>query len=373
MKVFEHGQTPLELRRFGGQDSGPLRAWDAADELVVDYLREQKNHVAEVLFVNDAFGALTLCQGEWASETFTDSHCSQLAIVRNALNNSIEVEGLRLLNSIDQVTIQPTHLVVKIPKRIELLEYQLMQLSKTVLASTKIILAGMVKHTPRAVFDISMRWLSAVQVHRAQRKARLIEGRNLSVPSGYVYKPSGYRLPGLGLSITSHPQLFSAGKLDHASRLLISFFASRNETNVLDLGCGTGVLGLAYASHHPKAAVSFTDESKTAVRIAELNWNQNGFEPNRGTFEVDDCLEKHPCGHYDLVVCNPPFHLGHSVETSTARRMFVGARRCLSSGGRFLVVANRHLGYHRQLKELFSTAKTISSDPRFVVIESVKK
>ncbi|WP_234364664.1 methyltransferase, partial [Streptomyces sp. SM8] len=46
--------------------------------------------------------------------------------------------------------------------------------------------------------------------------------------------------------------------------------------------------------------------------------------------------------------------------------MFAGARRVLRPGGELWVVANRHLGHHRQLRRLFGNCVTAASDPKFV-------
>ena len=47
---------------------------------------------------------------------------------------------------------------------------------------------------------------------------------------------------------------------------------------------------------------------------------------------------------FDLLLCNPPFHLGHSVDDYAGRRLLQGAAEHLVSGGRLVAVANRHLG-----------------------------
>ncbi|MGW9367216.1 class I SAM-dependent methyltransferase, partial [Streptomyces albidoflavus] len=74
----------------------------------------------------------------------------------------------------------------------------------------------------------------------------------------------------------------------------------------------------------------------------------------------------------DLVLTNPPFHSHQAVTDATARRMFAGARRVLRPGGELWVVANRHLGHHRQLRRLFGNCATAASDPKFVVLRAVK-
>ena len=63
----------------------------------------------------------------------------------------------------------------------------------------------------------------------------------------------------------------------------------------------------------------------------------------------------------------------HRATTdSTAWRMFAGARRALRPGGELWVVGNRHLGYHLKLRRIFGNCEVIDSNPKFVVLRSVK-
>ena len=134
-------------------------------------------------------------------------------------------------------------------------------------------------------------------------------------------------------------------------------------TRVVDLGCGTGVLGLAARSRWPDTTVLFTDSSYLSVATVLAA----GADP--GQCLVDDAGRDLPPGA-DLVLCNPPFHAGRARTRAVAARMFANAARALSEHGALWVVSNRHLDYHRGLRRWFDAVTVRSGDPRFTVIEA---
>ena len=72
--------------------------------------------------------------------------------------------------------------------------------------------------------------------------------------------------------------------------------------------------------------------------------------------------------YFDLVLCNPPFHMGQQQDTSIAERLFSQAHRALRGGGELWVVGNRHLSYHIKLKKRFGNAEVAAANRKFVVL-----
>lgn len=77
------------------------------------------------------------------------------------------------------------------------------------------------------------------------------------------------------------------------------------KTNVLDLGTGSGAIGLTLAAEWPRANVLCTDISEGALTIARQNMNQIGVA-DTVRFQVSDWFDK-VIGTYDLIVSNPPY------------------------------------------------------------------
>lgn len=76
-------------------------------------------------------------------------------------------------------------------------------------------------------------------------------------------------------------------------------------TNVLDLCCGSGCIGLTVASK-TDAKVTFADVSKYALKVTKYNAERIGVSKKKIKYVCTDMFGK-VRGRYDLIVCNPPY------------------------------------------------------------------
>ena len=152
------------------------------------------------------------------------------------------------------------------------------------------------------------------------------------------------------------PGVFSAKRLDPGSELLIEGLARmampKPPRRIIDLGCGTGVLGLAAAKLFPGAEVLLVDADTRAVQCAERNVARLGLG-DRCRVLWWDAHEKPPETGFDWALLNPPFHhRGPEVELVPAYAFFESLAGWLTRNGRALVVANRTLPYEAPLARL---------------------
>lgn len=76
---------------------------------------------------------------------------------------------------------------------------------------------------------------------------------------------------------------------------------------VLDLGCGSGCVGLTLAARHPQIRVTLTDVSKAALTVTRRNAQRLGVE-ERCTFIVGDWFAAiRRRERFTVVLCNPPY------------------------------------------------------------------
>lgn len=75
-------------------------------------------------------------------------------------------------------------------------------------------------------------------------------------------------------------------------------------TTVLDLGCGSGVIGLSLAAAWPAAQVTLADVSPEALSLAQENASSLGLENVRFS---ETSLFSSLTGRYDLIVANLPY------------------------------------------------------------------
>ena len=75
----------------------------------------------------------------------------------------------------------------------------------------------------------------------------------------------------------------------------------------------------------------------------------------------------------DLIVCNPPFHIGTSVHTGAALGLFGAAGRVLAPGGELWTVFNSHLAYNKALTRAVGPTRVVGSNAKFTVTMSTRR
>lgn len=372
---FEVPQGRFTLKRLPYCNSGFLQAWDAADEYLLNYLSEKTPSIgAKITLLNDSFGALALALHSYRPVAISDSFLSQQATLHNLQRNGLVTDSVQLLDSLSIPDDFIDYLLIKIPKTLGLLEYQLHRLRPLLKPSSTIIAAGMVKSLPANAWKLLERLIGPTTPSLAIKKARLIftaYDPNLRLPANPY--PVTYPLENTDFIITNHANVFSRDRLDIGTRLLLQHLPARsNCRDIIDLGCGNGVVGLMLAKQWPNASITFVDESFMAVASAQENFQKAFGGTRRASFIVGDCLSGFPADSADCIVCNPPFHQQHAIGGHIAWQMFRQSYTVLRKGGELRIIGNRHLNYQQSLKKLFGNWELIASNAKFVVLKAIK-
>ncbi|CAG8998149.1 MAG: Ribosomal RNA large subunit methyltransferase G [Candidatus Celerinatantimonas neptuna] len=359
----------LHLERIPRQHPENLKAWNAADELLVDYVEQKIPTVLTLALFNDDFGALSCALGEYQQHWYSDSWLAHQALSSNReanhLSPVVAQNTMRLAQSADVW-------LVKVPKTLAHLEHQLALISQYASPDQPIILAGMVKFLSRGVFALIEQYFGPLTTSLAKKKARLIFTR-AQKPSSVSPYPKRWSAAPYPWQLEDHANVFCLGKLDIGSRFLIENLPDGNYSNIIDLGCGNGLLSLAALSKWPDAHLLACDESFMAVESTRTNLLTNSPDVAKQiNVMADNGLGKQPDQCADLILCNPPFHQQQTIATHIARHMFFDAKRCLRAEGELCIVANRHLPYLPLLKKIFGQVKILASNRKFVILIAKK-
>lgn len=131
-------------------------------------------------------------------------------------------------------------------------------------------------------------------------------------PDIYFKKRIPYTSQGEQFAFDVGHTLFSSFQIDDGTDLLLRLLAPDSPPQrILDLGCGTGVLGIVLARRYPNAHVVLADKDLLAVRYARHNCQHN-HTPNT---EVIGSVgtESVPDDPYDLIVSNIPAKIGDAA------------------------------------------------------------
>lgn len=187
----------------------------------------------------------------------------------------------------------------------------------------------------------------------------LLEKENPSPPLPPLWRRFEAELLGRRFAFYHLPGVFSAGKVDPASKLLLLALLEelgpegvRGKT-FLDLGAGYGALTL------PLAALGGVGVEDDLVSVLSMkrSLEENGLEATLLHSDVDSDLTRE--ARFDIIVTNPPFHVGGAVILDVAQAFVSVAAARLRPGGRFFLVANPFLKYEPLLEEAFGAFRTL--------------
>lgn len=171
------------------------------------------------------------------------------------------------------------------------------------------------------------------------------------------------------LKFTSDSGVFSKGGIDFGSSLLLkTLIIKKDDSMILDVGCGYGPIGITIAKMNENSHVDMVDVNLRAIKLAIKNAEKNGVG-NVTIFESNS-YEKIK-NMYDLVVTNPPIRAGKIV----VHNIILGAHEHLNDGGSLWCVIQKKQGAESALKvlrEKYSNVVIHSKDKLYYIIEAIK-
>lgn len=151
---------------------------------------------------------------------------------------------------------------------------------------------------------------------------------------------------------------------------------------ILDLGCGSGIIGLTLAARGCTNILS-TDVSATALYATQENAQALGLTTAVTPFACNmlpsskelqalsgDKANVFGSGKFKYIVTNPPFHQGIERTTSPTLDMIAKAKDHLTADGALYLVGNTSLHYEQTLQEAFTTVTTLAATTKFTVFKA---
>jgi 16S rRNA (guanine1207-N2)-methyltransferase len=361
------------LRRFPDVEASNLQAWDATDKLLLETASDLLAPDTRLAVIGDRYGALTL--GALAAcgirnvKVHQDLITGERALRNNAamldIDSGFEQLPLSaaLFDGIDVVLLQ-------LPKTLAELEEVADAVARHAAPDTDLLAGGRVKHMTLGMNAVLQRYFADVQPQLARHKSRVLIARDTLPVTGPPPFPVADRNSELDLTVCARGAVFAGTKLDIGTRFLLRYLPDMpTARNVVDLGCGTGILAAMYARSHPESKVTATDQSAAAVDSARATSEANGLA-GRITVLQDDAMDSLPDGSAGLILLNPPFHLGASVHAGAGIKMFRAAGRVLMPGGELWTVYNSHLQYVPALERFVGPTRIAGRNAKFTVAVS---
>ncbi|MNO87775.1 Ribosomal RNA small subunit methyltransferase C [compost metagenome] len=163
------------------------------------------------------------------------------------------------------------------------------------------------------------------------------------------------------LQVITLPGVFSHGRLDRGSALLLEQLDNLPSGHVLDFGCGAGVIGATLKRRYPASRLTLLDVDAFAIESSRLTLAANGLE---GEVIAGDGIDAAP-SDLAAIVSNPPFHQGVHTSYQATEQLLREAARHLHAGGELRLVANSFLRYPPLIEQHLGACRTLAEADGF--------
>lgn len=395
------------LRRHPDIEADNLFAVDASDRLILDEadaaIQATREQPGRVVVIGDTYGALTLAVAGVLEvhgiRVHQDARSGELALAENARRVlDVDLSGrFRNLPLGRELLEGATVVLLQLPRSLAALDEYARAIAAYADPSVVVYAGGRVKHMTPAMNEVLAASFGDVSATLARQKSRVLIAR---APREGI-APAEMRREFHAdhqLWVCATGGAFAGTKIDIGTRLLLEHLSAMKPDArlAIDLGCGTGVLASALAlsrpgadadadsgddadsdsgeaaAEHPPLRVIATDQSSAAIESTRATVEANGLT-DRVAAVRDDALAGFDDASADLILLNPPFHVGSTVHAGIALKLFEAAGRVLAPGGELWTVFNSHLSYRAALQRTVGATRHVDRTPKFTVMVSVKR
>jgi len=366
------------LRRWPDVEAENLFAYDAADRLLLATAEPLLAGLdgpdgAAIAVVNDHYGALTLslaARGLTGVRVHQDPLSGELALANNA--EALGLGGYRRHPLGPEMFDGVRLLLLQLPRSLDALEEIAGWVARSAAPDVVVLAAGRVKHMTKAMNEVLGTAFGQVTAGLARQKARVLTATRPVPAASSRFPLEGSHDVGLPapLRLVAFGGTFGGANLDVGTRFLLPLLdGARDCRTAVDLGCGNGTIAAYLALRRPELQVIATDQSASAVASTKATAEANGVA-GRITVRRDDGLSGLADASAELIVLNPPFHIGNAVHAGIALKLFADAGRVLAPGGELWTVWNSHLGYRPALQRLVGPTRQVARNSKFTVTVS---
>jgi 16S rRNA (guanine1207-N2)-methyltransferase len=265
--------------------------------------------------------------------------------------------------------------VIYLQKGSELNDLVAAMTSHAVRPGGTVLMVGENKAGIRSATTVLERRVGPIRSSDAARHCVLYETRTEQAPGGAIDLQAWERefvipLGDRSVTLVSLPGVFSHGRLDDGTRFLLDHLPADISGHVLDLGCGSGVIGVVIKTLNPRCEVSLVDASALAVEATTRTFARNNIAARHiGPADIFDGVD----GTFDLIISNPPFHQGIATNYDIVSAFLAECDRHLNPDGLVVLVANKFLPYEELMAQALSRPAVIAQDQKYKVLSSRKQ
>jgi len=235
--------------------------------------------------------------------------------------------------------------VIAFPKSKPELAYTLAMIAPYVSEQTCIIFVGDNKGGIKSVAKQSTDYIECCIKQDAARHCLIFTGKHSQVGKAFHlndwFNYYDVTFNEQTIKVAALPGVFSQKGLDKGTKVLLDNLPHSFKGDVLDFGCGAGIISAAIAKASPETKLTLIDISALAIASSQETLSINHLN---GKCIASDGLSE-ITQSFDHIVSNPPFHQGLKTHYAATELFLSRCSKHIKLQGQLVVVANSFLQY----------------------------
>lgn len=249
--------------------------------------------------------------------------------------------------------------IIQFPKSKAELTFTLAMIAESVSQESLILIVGENKSGIKSLEKLTSEQLQDCAKIDSARHCLLFAGNMITPQVPFILenwlKHYTFTINDIAVEVTALPGVFSQNGLDIGTQVMLEHLPKKITGEVLDFGCGAGVIASYLGKTCPEISLSLLDVSALALYSAQKTLKLNNISakvfPSNSLSNVTR--------KYDHVISNPPFHQGLKTNYQATETFLSKVKPYLTRKGKVTVVANSFLRYQPIMEEAIGHTKIL--------------
>ncbi|XBC43067.1 MAG: 16S rRNA (guanine(1207)-N(2))-methyltransferase RsmC [Buchnera aphidicola (Kaburagia rhusicola ensigallis)] len=232
---------------------------------------------------------------------------------------------------------------------------------------TPIFLVGEKRSGIQTAKKLLKTWINLEKIDSAKH-CHLFSG-NIVVRPKFKFESFIYKQTWKDIFVKTIPGVFSYNKIDIGSQLLISTFSKSIKGDILDIGCGSGILSVSLAKQSSEVKLTLVDTNIAALISSQLTLECNNIIGDIFPSDVYSNIHK----KFNFIMSNPSFHCNSKINLRCISTIIKDSVRYLKKQGEIRIVVNSSISCDPFFKCAFAKYNILKENTQFKVYQAYQK
>jgi 16S rRNA (guanine1207-N2)-methyltransferase len=270
-----------------------------------------------------------------------------------------------VFNAHYQSEVKHDLVIIQFPKSKAEFTFTLAMIAESLSQESLVLVVGENKSGIKSLAKLTIGQLQDCAKVDSARHCLLFAANMLAEQTPFILKnwlkPYSFSINDTVVEVVALPGVFSQNGLDVGTQVLLENFSKKMSGDLLDFGCGAGVIASYFGKIFPDVNLHLLDVSALALYSALEtliinNLTGQVFPSN----SLSNVKEK-----YNYVISNPPFHQGLKTNYLATETFLSKIKLHLKPKGQVTIVANSFLRYQPIMEEEIGRTQVLAKQKGF--------